>query len=516
MSDQITAQNLNELMTQLKISGAQLARQLKHDATLISKWRKNGFGKCHASQHALDVGKYVAGKHLSPENQSWLSARLRTAGVSGAITPESVALYLYPEADIPRVTPEGPFASMEVVDSVRAIFVKPPATAAPSTRRADALYDVRAGLGEIASVVYEELSNVADGSEVDIFLSSESVSSAVDKGLLDSLIVLSRAKQLTLNVLVQSANNSAMLSRLVGAYIPLLVDGRLRLSLVQGTPQTFSASMNILAPDRAAIIVTEAVQKKSAAIATIVRDADMLSDMRENFVTTSQYSRPLMTAYDDNFGRNIIEAFFEEYGMPGSLDVIKSGLNPMFITPVQYNGIVAKFGYDKEQYEWRCREFFRFKEAMDGVLQSSRFREVLSLTKLNEIAETGRCRMPAMYFMNAGIWYLDAADCLHVLDGYIRYLEQLPTFEVVLLEDERLFMENSCWHIKNNKHVIIHSWNTERPIMVYSDQLLLIDEFQKHFDHLWSSIDAGSISKRNTILTLREYRARIAAKAAHE
>lgn len=145
---------------------------------------------------------------------------------------------------------------------------------------------------------------------------------------------------------------------------------------------------------------------------------------------------------------------------------------------------------------------------MDGVLRGSRFREVLSLTKLNEIAETGRCRMPSMYFFGTGIWQIDAEDCVDVLDGYIRYLNDIPNFEVVLLEDEGLFMENSCWHIKNNKHIMIHSWNAEKPIMVYSDQLVLIDEFQKHFDHLWSQINTAGVSKRRAVEMLTDIRDR--------
>lgn len=91
------------------------------------------------------------------------------------------------------------------------------------------------------------------------------------------------------------------------------------------------------------------------------------------------------------------------------------------------------------------REFARFKEAMDDVLNNSRFREVLSLSKLREIVDTGRCRMPSMYFFDAGIWYLDAQDCVNLLDGYIHYLETNPNFNVVLLEDEQL--TNLLWFI---------------------------------------------------------------------
>ena len=73
----------------------------------------------------------------------------------------------------------------------------------------------------------------------------------------------------------------------------------------------------------------------------------------------------------------------------------------MYMSIRQYGKVLEKFGHTGEQYRWRYQEFTRFKEAMDSVLKSSRFREVLSRTMLHQIVETGLCRMPSMYFMEA-------------------------------------------------------------------------------------------------------------------
>ena len=48
-------------------------------------------------------------------------------------------------------------------------------------------------------------------------------------------------------------------------------------------------------------------------------------------------------------------------------------------------------------------------------------------------------------------------------------------------------------------------------MMVYSDQLMLIDEFQQHFDRLWQKTGAGN-SKRQVIRTLTALRDRCAEK----
>ena len=95
-------------------------------------------------------------------------------------------------------------------------------------------------------------------------------------------------------------------------------------------------------------------------------------------------------------------------------------------------------------------------------------------------------------------------------------MRSVPSFQVILLEDETLFIPNSCWHIKNNKHIMIHSWNIDHPIMVYSDQLLLIDEFQRHFEHLWSKMSPAGASARVTKESLELIRARLACRIPME
>lgn len=508
------AQNLKTLMTQLHITSVQLSRAINVDPSLVSRWRKTGCGERKATQYALAIGKYVSERHLSAENASWLSARLSETGSESQTLSCRIARWLYPELDIPAEACDdtASYPNVLLIKSFREAVNPPPAESrVGAAGMKNAAFDVCRGTNEIAQIISEELARAADGTEIDIFLSSEASAAAVNPQIVEAIRACAEEKHLDVRMLVQSSNNSAMSSRLVSAYMPMLVLGRLALSVVQGTPQTFTATLNIMIPSHAVIVVTEVAEKRSAAVAVVIRDLEILTDMRTNFQSSMRYARPMMSAYDDNFARTIIETFFEEYGVPGSLDVIKSGLNPMFMSVPQYGRVLEKFGHKGEQYQWRYQEFVRFKDAMDAVLKGSRFREVLSVSMLRQIGETGRCKMPSMYFMDAGVWYLDAEDCVDILRGYIRYLRTVPGFQVILLEDESLFMPNSCWHIKSNKHVMIHSWNIDNPVMVYSDQLLLIDEFQRHFEHLWSKANTAGASSRLTIEALEGVLARCTA-----
>ncbi len=498
----VFAQNLRKLMTQLKISNAQLAKALNVDPSLVSRWLKYGCGKRRGAEHAMAIEKYVLRRKLSPENKAWLSSEIGKPLFTGTTTVSTgcIANWLYP-SDVysEYIASDNDFPNLLLVDSFHSSVEK---KSVQETTVQSQVFAACEGTDRISALLQDELNGAGPGTVIDIYLSNEASAAAVDKNILSVLSAAAVRSKLSVHMLVETSNNSSMASRLISAYMPLLVQGQLSISVIQGTPQTFTISMNIVIPGCAAVIVTETVQRHSTAVGTVIHNRDIVQDMADSFESSSRYARPMMTAYNDSFARNIIEIFFEEYGVPGSLDVIKSGMNPMYVTPEQYARILHKYGHPEDQFIWRYNEFVRFKDAMDVVLKASRFREVLSLTKLREIAEAGRCRMPSMYFMEAGTTDLDAEDCVNIFDGYIHYLKTNPDFHVVLLEDEQLFVPNSCWHIKNNKHIMIHSWNIEEPMMVYSDQLMLIDEFQRYFDSLWMQTDgAGSSHHVIKVLT---------------
>ncbi|MEA4928374.1 MAG: helix-turn-helix transcriptional regulator [Candidatus Limiplasma sp.] len=509
------ARNLRSILQQFGISSVQLAKAVGVDPSLVSRWRRCGCSGRNGTAYALAVAAYLADKNRSPENAAWLAARLRDVPLPPTAPDTArLALWLYPDADVDALLGgEDEYPNLLVVNSFRDAAVLPGRrTLPPNGGMAGAEQTVSAGIGqtEILTALRGELERAPVECLLSIHLSSEAAAIVTCRPWVQLLHEAVQTRGLRLRMLVQSANNSAASSKLVSAYMQLLVAGSLELCIIQGTPQTFATTVHVLIPGVSALTVSEAPLKDARPVMTLVRDPEMVSGLLDNFERSLRFARPMMTAYDDSFARNIIETFFEEYGVPGSLDVIKCGLNPMFMSVERYREVLRAFGHEGEQYRWRHLEFARFKSAMAQVLQDSRFREVLSLQKLREVARTGQCKMPAMYFMDTGVWHLNAADCVNILDGYIEALERVPNFHVILLEDEALFMPNSCWHIKSNRHIMIHSWNTDRPMMVYSDQMMLIDEFQKHFDHLWSKVNLGGSSKRAAIETLRQIRTQCA------
>ena len=84
-----------------------------------------------------------------------------------------------------------------------------------------------------------------------IHLSSEGAAIITNRQILSVLQEAVRSKALQVRMLVQSANNSIASSKLVSAYMPLLVSGNLQLCVIQSTPQTFTTTVNFVLPGQA-------------------------------------------------------------------------------------------------------------------------------------------------------------------------------------------------------------------------------------------------------------------------
>lgn len=509
-------------MEYLGLTNASLAKAIGVDSSLISRWRNGERSIAGNPEYAVLIARYLVPRIANPADRIWLKRRIADdlgipeSQLEGDLVPYA-AQWLFPgRARLLNDPPREEAAVLLVSSFAEAV------TAESGSQRQGIDARLHTDSGGVVAAVGEQrvedllkrcLSEAERDSEVLIYLSSESIRSIRRAGVVAALKAACTEKQLRACMLVQSANNTAASSELLATYMPMLVIGRLLLLVTQGVPQSMFGTWGVLVPNRSALTVNETLSGDSQPIATLVSEEELLADIRQSFERSKRFAHPLMTMMDDQFARTIVEVFFQEYGVPGNLDVIKNGLNPLFFAPVDYDDVLRGYDLTEEEFVWRQQEFLRFQQAMAEVMHESVFREVLSLPRLREIARTGTCRMPGIYFFNTGIHEIGAKDCAALIEGYIRTLETEPNFSVILLDDEQLFMPNSCWHIKLNKHVMIHTWNSDTPTLIYSDQLLLIDEFQKHFVSLWDRLTQIGSENRKTIEKLKTLAAQCRKRA---
>lgn len=354
------------------------------------------------------------------------------------------------------------------------------------------------------------LKKLPHGCAADIFLSSDQITAMVNEDMAALLLKSANENDLIIRMVVCVSGDTKAMSALVDTYMAALITGHIQLSVVHGMTQTVTNQMHIIFPGRLAVLVTETPGRVSPPVAVFLREPSFITEIQSSFEQAARYAQPVLNIYGDDFSRNILEIIYQEFCTPGALDVVKDNVNPMYLTEDDYNRVLRSHGHSEAEYAWRSAEFTRFKSGMDETLRGgSVFREILSLSRLNQIVRDGFCRMPGLYFMKKGFVHLDAQGCADVLNGYIRYLETVSDFHLLILDDITLLHSDNCWQLKQNHHLAINHWSGPEPVMIHSDQLMLLREFQAHFDRLWAQ-GAGAVGSRaNVISILRDVAGRL-------
>lgn len=369
---------------------------------------------------------------------------------------------------------------------------------------------VKLGCLNMALELEPILSSLPNKSAVSIFLSSDQITTMVNEDITALLLRIIVKNELQTRLVVCVSGNTLAMSALIDTYMGVLVSGHIRLSVVHGLTQTVTNQMHLIIPGTAAMLVTETPGITSPPVAVIVREPSFLADVQKSFDQTACYAQPVLNIYGDDFTRNILEILYQEFCTPGALDVVKDNINPMYMTEDAYNRVLLTQDHDESEYAWRSGEFTRFKSGMDHTFKGgSVFREILSLARLKQIAQDGFCRMPGLYFMNKGFVLLDAQGCIDIFNGYVRYLETVPNFHLLILDNIATLHSDNCWQLKQNHHLAINHWSGTEPVMIHSTQLILLREFQAHFNRLWAQGTGGIGNRAGVIAILRDVTSRL-------
>jgi len=489
-------EKLKLMMDYFGISNNELAKALIVDPSLVSRWL-NGQRLLKASSASMDaLVEYILARSQRVHDIEWLKAQFEKDGLPTDIstvyrTKQNLILWLASDGEALRhnlgsspsasVTKEGTLKKTRII----------------SVDDFDRL--VKIGHLDIALGLEPLLAALPAESGVDIFLSNDEIATAVSEDVSRLLLHIIAKSRLRIRLLVCISGNTQAMSRLISTYMQSLVSGSIRLSVVHGLTQTVTNQMHLIIPEKYAVLITETPGNTAPPVATIVGDKAFVRETQKSFEQTIRYAQSVLNIYGDDYSRNILEIIYTEFATPGDLDVVKDNINPMYMTPDAYDSFLRTLGHSEEELAWCSAEYFRFKSGLDQTLQGGAvFREILSLARLNQIAQDGFCRMPGLYFMNKGFVVLDAEGCAAILNGYIHYLNSVPNFHLLILDDLTLLHANNCWQLKRNHHVAINHWSGADPVMIHSDQLLLVREFQAHFDSLWAQGE-GCIGNRSGV-----------------
>ncbi|MEA4816392.1 MAG: helix-turn-helix transcriptional regulator [Lachnospiraceae bacterium] len=494
------SENLKTVIEYLGISKNDMARSLGIDPSLISRWL-SGTRKLHAASRHMDaLAEYILARCKRVRDMEWLKDKFKASGLPTELSSvyrvkQNLIMWLASDGEDLRRN----LSSSHSPESVKNGLQKRMGSAINPLGNA-----VKLGCFDIVMELEPILANLPHKSEVNIFLSNDQITTVINEDIADLLLQMIDKRDLKFNMVVCISGDTKAVSALIYAYMAALVSGHIKLSVVHGMTQTVTNQMHLIVPGIAAVLVTETPGAASPPVAVVIREESFVAEIQESFERALRYAQPVLTVYGDNFARNILEILYWEFCTPGALDVVKDSINPMYMSEDAYNRILHESGHIGEEYSWRSLEFIRFKSGMDETLKGGTvFREILSLSRLNQIARDGFCRMPGLYFMNKGFIKLNREGCAAILDGYIRYLKNVPNFHILILDDITTLHSDNCWQLKQNHHLAINHWRGSEPVMIHSDQLILLRDFQAHFDKLWE-LGTGGIGSRVGVIVILE------------
>jgi hypothetical protein len=473
--------NLQAVMERLGLSNIELAKGTALDPSLVSRYL-SGDRKLKAASPQLDaIAEFILSYGKRMQDIEWLKEQFHSDGLPNDLS----TVYRIKQNLILWLATDGASLRRSLGGSSAVVSAKPIKKAAQTVFIVG--NGMKRGYLELLLALEPILTALQPGAQVDVFLSSDRIRTISDPEVSALILKMIMRSNLHIRMVVCVSGDTKALSGILDAYIEPLVSGHVQLLVVHGLTQTVTNQLHMIFPDGNAVLVTETIENDATPVSVFLTDPDFIGGMRRSFEATARFAQPILNIYGDDYSRNILEIIYMEFCTPGALDVVKDSINPMYMPMSAYDRFLKTRGHSSEEYDWRSAEFVRFKSGMDNNLkQGAEFREVLSLKRLNDIAEHGFCRMAGLYFMERGYIELDAEGCAAILKGYMDYLEKVPNFQLLILDDLSPAQKDNCWQIKREHHVAINHWSGRSPVMIYSDQTMLLREFGARFDALWA------------------------------
>lgn len=495
--------NLKSVLEHLGLTNLAAARAMGIDPSSVSRILSGQRRLPAASPQMEALADHILSQSRRVADMDWLKEQFQAAGLPTDIS----TVYRFKQNLVMWLSTDGKKLrrnlGASLPDDVAGGAPRVAEQAIPEAPSAD--NDLKTGNVDIVFALRAALAVMNKGETVRIFLSSDRLTTVTNEDVSGLVCRMISERGLYVSMVVCVSGDTHAMSRLLAGYMGPLISGHLRLSVVRGMTQAVTNSMHVLIQNGYAMLVTETPGGAAPPIATVIRNGDFVQEMEDSFSAIARYAQPVLNVYSDNFSRNILEILYLEFCTPGALDIVKDSINPLYMTTEAYDRFLRTRGHSNEEYAWRSSEFVRFKCGMDAVLKAgSPFREIVSLSRLNDIALRGRCRMAGLYFMELGYIDLDAEGCSDILNGYIDYLKREPNFNLLIFDDLSILHQSNCWHLKQNQSLGINDWQGREPVMIHSDQLILLREFQAHFEKLWEEGRKAVGNRANVISMLQD------------
>lgn len=502
-----TLTNLRVILEYFEIPNIDIAQAINISPSMVSNWVQGKRALRMSSGFVVAIADYILSKRtLTLRDITWLKKHFQKDAIpaefdSASDIKRSLVIWLADDGqDVLAVLkkPEDRCIAQDQNDG-------PPSSSylysiGPAGRIYSDDYSARAGIVDISMRLSRIFATMEPGCVVDICLSSEAASTITEDIFVAEIIKAFRNKDLHIRMLVALSSNSFAVSRIINAYSQMIVNGNLELYISHGMMQPMIHQTSIFIPKTCAVAITELPDSFSPPAALFITESGFLKDAADGFDRIVRYAQPLMQLFSENNIKGIVDLFRREFCDEGDLDILSDGINPLMLDKEAYVRILRQKGFKGNALEWRSDEYHRIKDGFENNLKNGAvFREIISCEFLKSMTANGSCELPSMYFMDTGKTRMDAESCKDLLRGYIKKLYTFPNYHLSIAQPLREDQQGTR-HIKHGRHITLNPWKSAQPMIIYSGQMIIIQEYQTSFNELWTSLSTGT--RENTAVVL--------------
>ena len=488
------------------IQNRELAQAINVSPSMVSNWVQGKRALRASSGSVMAIADYILSKRLlTSRDITWMNKQFEQAGIStdfNSTTDIKRSLIIWLSDDGPEV--------LEIFKRTGSIHIKNKHldssgsqylhSIGPAGRIYSNDYSVRAGTLDISLRLGRIFETIAENVTIDVCLSSETASTIMEDVFINEIIKAFKEKGLRIRMLVALSSNSTSLSRIIKTYSQMIVNGNMEIYTSHGMLQPMICQTSIFIPDTCAVSIIELPDSYSPPAAIFITENQFLKDAADGFNRVVRFAQPLMRFYPETFSKGVIDLLHIEFSDECDLDILSDAVNPFMLEYKEYGEILEQQGFKAGVLERRKEEFLRMKVGFENNLKNGAiFREIIPLEYIKKMVINGSCELPSMYFMNQGKTLIGQKSCVSLLKGYVRMLETYPNYHLAIAQqlDEK---EQSTRHIKRNRHILLYPWKNTQPALIYSEQIIMIHEYQTHFNNLWMRF--SMVTRESTVTLL--------------
>ncbi|NCC16096.1 MAG: XRE family transcriptional regulator [Clostridia bacterium] len=498
--------NLRLILEYFEVPNRDLARAINVSPSMVSNWVQGKRALRASSGSVVAIADYVLSRRtMETRDITWLKKQFEHTGIStdfdfASDIKRNLIIWL---ADDGQEVLEifNKTGNIQVANEPRKDVGLSPFlySIGPAGRIYNDDYSARAGVLDISLRLGRIFETMKEDTRIDICLTSETAATVMEDVFIAEIMKAFQTKNMYLRMLVALSGNSTALSRIIAAYTPMIVAGKMELYISHGMMQPMIHQTSIFIPNICAVAITELPESFSPPAALFITESIFLRDSTDGFDRVVRFAQPLMRLYPGNSLKGIIDIFNREFSNDGDMDIQSESLNTLMLEPAQFIKILEQKGFKGNALEWRSEEYLQIKNGFESNLKEGVvFREIISAEFLKNMVVSGSCELPSVYFMDTGKTLIQTKACAAILAGYIRMLKSYPNYHLSVAP-HLSETQKGTRHIKHGRHVTLGPWKNESKL-IFSDQMIMIHEFQTYFNDLWMSLSAGT--RENTISLL--------------